>query len=251
MAAHTDPDEVADATVPAKAGNLKAGTILVALDGTARRPSPCLMRVAGAKDAESWAAFFGTLTGSPEVVVADLDGAIGRAVRETWPGAIVVPSRHHLAAQIRERLLVDGIPERVRLDQPAPTLRPLPWTGERGRRFGPHPLHEGALGALRGPASWAAYCELLEHHVPADRLALRSWIATNELLIRRSWLVRERLPDVPLSTGALEGAIGEWLAPLRRRAGRWQNARRLDLVLGLITLRARGAAREARYAASH
>lgn len=154
-----DPDEVADATVPAKASNLKAGTILVA---PARRPSPCLMRVAGAKDAESWTAFFGTLTGSPEVVVADLDGAIGRAVRETWPGAIVVPSRHHLAAQIRERLLVDGIPERVRLDQPAPTLRPLPWTGERGRRFGPHPLHEGTLGALRGPASWAAYCYRLE-----------------------------------------------------------------------------------------
>ncbi len=51
------------------------------------------------------------------------------------------------------------------------------------------------------------------------------------------------------STRALEGAIGEWLVPLRRRAGRWQNARQLDLVLGLMTLRARGAAREARYAA--
>ena len=33
----------------------------------------------------------------------------------------------------------------------------------------------------------------------------------------------------------------------RGRAGRWQNARRLDLVLGLITLRALGEAREARY----
>jgi len=61
--------------------------------------------------------------------------------------------------------------------------------------------------------------------------------------------LRERLGPVPLSTGALEGAVGEWLAPLRRRAGRWQNARRLDLVLGLMTLRARGDAREARYAA--
>jgi hypothetical protein len=53
---------------------------------------------------------------------------------------------------------------------------------------------------------------------------------------------------VPLSTGILEGAIGEWLAPIARRAGRWQNARRLDLVLALMTLRARGEAREARYA---
>ena len=85
--------------------------------------------------------------------------------------------------------------------------------------------------------------------MPPDRLALRSWIATNEPLVRRGWLLRERLGAIPLSTGALEGAISEWLAPLRRRAGRWQNARRLDLVLGLMTLRARGDAREARYAA--
>ena len=35
-------------------------------------------------------------------------------------------------------------------------------------------------------------------------------------------------------------ARGEWLAPLRRRAGRWQNVRRLNLVLALITLRGRG-----------
>ena len=107
-------------------------------------------------------------------------------------------------------------------------------------------LHDALLGALRGPAEWAAFAALVGNHVPADRLALRSWIATNEPLIRRGWLIAERHPDVPRSTGALEGAIGEWLAPLRRRAGRFQNARRLDLVLGLITLRARGEAREAR-----
>lgn len=241
-------DDATEAAVPARAGHLKAGTILVALDGSAHRPTPVLMRVAGARDTESWRAFFGTLGGAPEVVVADLDPAIGRAVRETWPGALVVPSRHHLAAQIRERLVADGIGERIRLAAPVPTLRPLPWTGERVRRFGPHPLHDAALGALRGPASWATFGELVERHVPPDRLALRGWLATHEPLVRRGWLLREKLGGIPLSTGALEGAIGEWLAPLRRRAGRWQNARRLDLVLGLMTLRARGAARETRYA---
>jgi hypothetical protein len=46
-----------------RVGNLKAGTILVALDGTRKRPLPCLMRVAGGKDAESWKAFFATLDG--------------------------------------------------------------------------------------------------------------------------------------------------------------------------------------------
>lgn len=237
-----------DDPAEARTGNLRAGTILVALDGERRRTTPVLMAVAGAKDAWSWRAFFGRLDGAPAVIVADLDPAIGRAVRDAWPGVIVIASRHHVAAQIRERARTDGIPERVRLDTPVATRRALPWTGERVRRFGPHPLHEAALGAQRGPLEWAAFLALVERHVPPDRLALRSWIATNEPLVRRGWLVRERLGAIPLSTGALEGAIGEWLAPLRRRAGRWQNARCLDLVLGLATLHARGDAREARYA---
>jgi hypothetical protein len=226
---------------------LKAGTILVALDGTTRRPTPCLMRVAGAKDAESWKDVFATLEGAPEVVVADLDPAIARAVRETWPSAILLPSRHHLAALMRERALADGIPERIRLETPIVLRRPLPWTGERAKRWDGHPLHAAMLGALRGRAGWAAFGALVERHVPPDRLALRGWLATNEPLIRRAWEIAARHPELPRSTGALEGAIGEWLAPIARRAGRWQNARRLDLVLGLITLRARGEAREARY----
>jgi len=229
-------------------GELKAGTILVALDGTTRRPMPCLMRVAGARDTESWKAFLASLEGAPEVVVADLDAAIARAVRETWPEAVLLPSRHHLAALMRERALADGVPLRVRLEAPVELARPLPWSGERTKRWGSHPLHEAMLPALRGPAEWAAFLALVERHVPPDRLELRAWVATNEPLIARQWAMTARRPDLPRSTGALEGAIGEWLAPIARRAGRWQNARRLDLVLALMTLRARGEAREARYA---
>ena len=232
----------------ARVGNLKAGTVLVALDATGHSARPCLMQVAGGKDSECWKAFFTTLEGAPEVIVADLDAAIGRAVRETWPAVIVFHSRHHLAGQMRQRALADGVPERIRLAAPIPTARPLPWTGERAKRWAPHPLHDALLGAQRGPAEWAAFLALVERYVPADRLGLRSWIATNEPLIRRAWLMAARHDGSPLSTGALEGLIGEWLAPLRRRAGRWQNARRLNLVLGLMTLRGRGEAREARYA---
>jgi hypothetical protein len=149
---------------------------------------------------------------------------------------------------MRERALADGVPARVRAETPMPLARPLPWSGEKTKRWVDHPLHEAMLGALRDPEAWAAFLALVEHHVPPERLALRGWIATNEPLIRRAWEMAARHPGLPRSTGALEGAIGEWLAPIARRAGRWQNARRLDLVLGLITLRARGEAREARYA---
>ena len=206
------------------------------------------MRVAGAKDAESWKAFFETLQGAPEAVVADLDTAIARAVRETWPDALLLPSRHHLAALLHARAVEDGVPERVRLETPVTLRRPLPWTSEPTKRWGEHPLHAAMLPALRGPTEWAALLGLVERHVPADKLALRSWTATNEPLVRRAWTIAARHRDLPLSTGALEGSIGEWLAPIARRAGRWQNARRLDLVLALMTLRARGEAREARYA---
>lgn len=234
--------------VETRVGNVKAGTILIALDGTTRGGQPCLMRIAGAKDTDSWKAFFGTLTGAPDIVVADLDPAIARAVRETWPDAVVHHSRHHLAALMRERAIADGVPERIRADEPAQLERPLPWTGARSTHWTEHPLHAAMLGALRGPTEWAAFGGLVDRYVAPDRLELRGWIASNEPLIRRSWALTERHGRPPHSTGALEGAIGEWLAPLRGRAGRWQNARRLDLVLSLITLRARGEAHEARYA---
>jgi hypothetical protein len=148
-----------------RVGNLKAGTILVALDGTARGARPCLMRVAGARDTDSWKAFQATLEGVPDIVVADLDAAIARAVRETWPGTIVHHSRHHLAALMRERAIADGVPERIRADDPVPLAKPLPWTGERSKRWTDHPLHAAMLDALRDPTSgppsshsWSATC---------------------------------------------------------------------------------------------
>ena len=230
------------------AGNLKAGTILVALDPTGPAVVPCLMQVAGGRDSEAWKAFFAVLGGAPEWVVADLDAAIARAVRETWPGAILYHSRHHLAGLMRQRALADGVPERIRLAEPVPLARPLPWTGSLVKRWAEHPLYAAVLPAQRGPTEWAAFRALVERSVPADRLELRGWLATHELLIRRQWRLAQAHGGIPLSTGALEGKIGEWLGPLARRAGRWQNARRLNLVLGLITLRGRGEAREARYA---
>ncbi len=239
-----------------RVGNLKAGTIMVALDATGRRSVPCLMEAQGGKDVESWKAFFGSLLGAPAWVVADLDPALARAVRETWPTAVLYHSRHHIAALLRDAARADGVPERIELETPLLSDRPIPWArdGGRLRRYGAHPLYGAIEAALHSPETWAAFKAAIEEHVPLDRLALRGWIATNETLIERQWRLERRWlaeqgPYLPLSTGGLEGRVGEWLAPLRRRAGRWQNVRRLNLVLGLITLRGRGQAHEARYAA--
>lgn len=233
-----------------RVGNLKAGTILAALDPTGPVVVPCLLQAQGGKDVASWRAFFASLAGAPEWVVADLDAAIARAVRETWPTAILYHSRHHLAELMRGRARTDGIPERIELDEPIELGRPIPWSPSRQtvRRYGEHPLFSAIGQAQWGPDEWARLKALVEEHVAPERLELRSWIATNELLLERQWRITRVDHRLPRSTGSLEGKIGEWLAPLRRRAGRWQNVRRLNLVLGLLTLRGRGAAHEARYA---
>lgn len=233
-----------------RSGGLKAGTIMVAIDGTQRSRPPVLIQVQGGKDTESWRAFFRSLDGEPEWVVADLDPAISRAVRETWPRARLFHSRFHLARLMRENAKADEVPARVRLDQPIQLSRPIPWSPHRSttKRWGDHPLMTAIGEAQRGPAEWAHLKAVIEREIPANKLALRSWIATNEPLVVRQWEIVERHGRLPLSTGSLEGKIDEWLVQIKRRAGRWQNARRLNIALGLITLRARGEAREARYA---
>lgn len=243
-----DVTAAAGREVERPAGNLKAGTILMALDGSRGDPLPVRLSVRGGKDVDSWRSFLSALDGEPAWVVADLDAAIARAVRETWPRAILYHSRHHIEALMGERAIADGVPERVRLDEPLVSRRPIAWTGATERHWGDHPLFAALRVAQRGPTEWAAFKAAVAEHVDPDRLELRSWIATNEPLIERQWRIVADHGPIPRSTGSLEGKTSEWLAPIRRRAGRWQNARRLELVLGLITLEGRGEAREARYA---
>lgn len=150
---------------------------------------PCLIEAHGGKDVESWKAFFEGLGGAPDWVVADLDPAIARAVRETWPAAIVYQSRHHLAELMRRRALADGLPERIELDEPIELAHPIPWSPTRQtvRRYGEHPLFTAIAAAQRGPGVWARLNFLVAEHVPPRCLELRSWIATNKLLIERRW----------------------------------------------------------------
>jgi hypothetical protein len=47
----------ADPSEEKEAGDLKAGTIMIAMDPTGPATQPCLIQVQGGKDTESWKAF--------------------------------------------------------------------------------------------------------------------------------------------------------------------------------------------------
>ena len=164
----------------------KAGTILVALDGTSPRPRPCLMRVAGARDTESW-------TGVPRHPHRTARRGRGRprcGHRPRGAGDLAGDDPACPRATISRRSCASG---------PSPTASPH-GSGPRhryrwpGRCPGPAsarsagtstPSTRRCSAALRGPEAWAAFGALVERHVPPDRLALRGWMTTNEPLIRR------------------------------------------------------------------
>jgi hypothetical protein len=209
-------DRAAPVAAPeTRVGNLKAGTIMCALDGTRPGRVPCLIGAQGGKDVDSWKAFFVRLVGAPDWVVADLDPAIGRAVRETWPGAILYHSRHHLTELLRERARSDGIGERIELADPIALVRPVAWSpGRTTRRYGEHPLFTAIAVAQRGPDEWRRLKALVEEHVPPDRLEVRSWIATNELLVERQWRLARRFDGLPRSTRRPRGQARRVAGPV-------------------------------------
>ena len=233
-----------------KVGNLEAGEILVAIDHTARRGVPVLMQVQGGKDSDCWKAFFASLTGEPEWIEADLDDAIAKAVKETWPKAILFRSRDHLMRLMRDRALLDGIPSAVRIKNPekrAPR-RASGRTTSRSRssrrtRCSPRSRRASAgrrSGRLRALARSTS---------PPRRSRLRGWLATNEPLIRVQWELADKFRGRPVGSGNVEGVIREFLGKhVEPRAGRMTNVARLNRVLGLMTLQSRAEAREARYA---
>jgi len=236
----------------AKVGNLEAGEILVAVDHTRRPAVPVLMQVQGGKDSDCWKAFFASLQGEPEWILADLDSAIAKAVRETWPKAILFRSRDHLMRLMGDRARLDGVPSTIRIAEPAkqPTPKRAMWPyNQPVQEFKPHPLFAAIQTCQRGPTEWAKFLALVDQHVPHDKIELRGWIETNEPLIRLQWELQDKHRDRPVGSGAVEGVIREFLGKhVKPRAGRITNVGRFNRVLSLMTLYIRGDARQARYA---
>ncbi len=235
-----------------KVGDLNAGEIMVAIDHTGQKGKPCLIQVQGGKDSYSWRDFFSTLAGEPEWVVADLDRGIAKAVREVWPNAILFRSRDHLKRLMEDYAVLDGVERTVRITDPIKLQKPKramwPWN-QQIQEFEPHPLFNQMTYCQGSLAEWDLFKAMVDEHVPPDRTELRSWIATNDPLIQVQCLLaednRSRLVstgrDRPVGSGNVEGTIREHLATyIKPRAGRYQNARRLNKILALMMLSIRG-----------
>ena len=206
---------------------------------TRRRPRPrevvpCLIGGPGRQGRrEDWQAFFREPRWAHRGVVADLDRAVGRAVRETWPGATSLPLAPPFgAAPPRRRRAPTGSPSAIRLDTPLRPRRPY-LVARRAARSGGTAItrcYAAIDGAQVGPPTGRPSRRPSRRHVrptashcaPGSprRDAHRAPVAS------RAPLSGHHGTFLPRSTGALEGRMGEWLAPLRRRAGRWQNVRR-------------------------
>jgi hypothetical protein len=224
---------------------------MVAIDHTGRRGKPCLIQVQGTRDQHSWADFFSSLSGAPEWIVADLDKGITKAVRDVWPNAILFRSRDHLQRLMADNAVIDGVPRDQRIANLENVVKPKraiwPWN-QQVQEFEPHPLFAALATCQRGPTEWDEFKALVDQYIPRDRMELRSWIATNEPLVQVQWLLAQDNRGRPVGSGNVEGTIREHIKTyIKPRAGRYQNAARLNKILALMMLSIRGDASKGAY----
>lgn len=215
-----------------KVGDLEAGEILVAIDHTERRGVPVLIQIQGGKDSDCWKSFLASLDGEPELIVADLDDAIAKAVHETWPEAILFRSRDRLMRRMRDRAILDGIPSTVRISDPdkRPTSKRAMWPyNQPVQEYEAHPLFAAMKGCQRSSDDWAWFQALVEEYVPHEKVQLRSWLATNEHLIGIQWELANHFHGRPVGSGNVEGVIREFIGKhVKPRAGRITSVARLN-----------------------
>jgi hypothetical protein len=165
------------------------------------------------------------VTTPPRLVVTDGSDEIGNAVRAVWP-ALPGPSfpqpyllscEHHLHRNGVEAMGRDGI-------------------GGPG-----HPMRLLLDTALRSSSGWAELCAKAVGFRATER-----WLAGIYTPVRQQVAVRHLLP-AHHSTAALDTALGRVRDFLDARSFALRNARRTNLLLGLVRLHLNGADVERRY----
>lgn len=183
--------------------------------------------------AVEWFELFGTLPGTPGLVVADHDRAIHGALRNRWPRSGAAPANW----------------------SPLPTEPFVKWCEhhlyELGRknleRYGLHkdPTARTLLGqAFKSPQGWAAFTAFAEGHIQLD-----AWCAKNDPWVSAQTASRSRLPDHH-ANGAVEKALQQVIGLMGQRAYSFRNRYRTNQLLELARLRINGVADETAYAAA-
>ncbi|HXH33034.1 MAG TPA: hypothetical protein VNJ54_01325 [Plantibacter sp.] len=168
------------------------------------------------RTAADWGEFFGRLTGTPKLIVSDMDTAIRNAAAASFPrGSAPAPEiricEHHLKGAIRRALSpIAGNPQ--------------------------HPVLLALERALLSAHDWAGFEQLVRqtHSPQTPLLTMINWLNRYSSLVEQQ--VQTRPYPGPFSTGAAEAFGKEISARFDRRSYVLSNRRRTNLLLDLFTL---------------
>jgi hypothetical protein len=224
---------------------------------------PILAALEGGPDSESWIRVFARLPDGPKPVwvVADIDAGIKIAVEKTWPGTTLFRCERHLIERMAKALVLDGIPRQVTPEQ-AESLgvkhKPVDPVRAVRRGYVPkksHPLHSLVRRSLTSRPDWEAMKVGIEGLAPGgtakllpdEMTGLRAWISDNEALVLSQFDLKAKFPNMPKSAGGVEETLTRIGAAIGKRSEFFSNARRLELIIGLIRIEALGLANVDRY----
>ncbi len=244
------------------------GEVLIAMDLTRHPTRPFLLRLAGGKDSWSWEDFLRSVPGTvPTFVVADRASEITAAVERAWPDAVLYSCEGHVLLNARDAAEADGLTQWVPREKPAKPVTaeeeedPIRryWLSRQRAKLPRSPLWYAMAQMQWSPERWEAFKKAVETEI-ADRRRrrkvrklvepeseLRKFIANNEALVLGQYAWRQEHRGFPRSAGAAESVFEDLSASLAGRP--FWNAKRLDLVLGLVRLHLLGEARPQRFAA--
>jgi len=176
----------------------------------------------------NWSAFLGSLPGEPKRVVCDAHGGMLQAISERWPEAELHQCEWHLQHALERLLAKEG------RSNPSAEL---------------DELRDRAEGALSGPSFWRPF---VREARAASNESLDRWIVVNGPTIEAQFARRpspsRRLPDMPLTTSALDQVTRPIVTALYPRRYGLKNRERLNRLLTLLQLHINGEDDVQRYA---
>lgn len=205
--------------------------VFVAVGYTANVPKSVTwkMQAFGSKTQRAWKEFFRSLEGRPQVLISDMDSAIRAAAKAVFRAPGAAPTELHLCEWHLKRRI-------------AMTLQPL-----QGRDPQSKPLKALDL-ALTSPARWSELVDAVEEEdlLGTPLPGARRWLKRYGASVALQTQARGRASVH--STAAAEKVISDLRSAFAGRSSVFGNRRRVNLVLGLMTLALRGRADEVEWA---